>query len=45
MSGGLGVVDFMKLATLHGTLSSHTVDGDAVFGKKLIEIDVLSTEN
>lgn len=46
MPGGLGVVDFMKLATLHGTLSttSHTVDGDAIFGKKLIEIDVLSTE-
>lgn len=45
MSGGFGIVDFMKLATLHGTLSttSHTVDGDTVFGKKLVEIDVLST--
>lgn len=46
MSGGLGVVDFMKLATWHGALSTtgHTVDGDAIFGKKLIKIDVLSTE-
>lgn len=46
MPGGLGVVDFVHLATLHGTLSatSHTVDGDAVFGKKLIEIHVLATE-
>lgn len=46
MSGGLGIVDFMKLATLHGTLSttSHTIDGDAIFGKKLIEIDVLLTK-
>ena len=46
MSGGLGIVDFMNLATRHGTLSTtgYTVDGDPVFGKKLIEIDVLITE-
>jgi len=46
MPGGLAVVDFMKLATLHSTLSatSHAVHGDAVLGKKLVEIDVLSTE-
>lgn len=45
MPGGLGVVDFVKLATLHGALSAtgHAVHGDAVFGKKLIEIDVLAT--
>lgn len=45
MSGGLGIVDFMELATLHGTLSttSHAVDGNTVFGKKLVEIDVLLT--
>lgn len=45
MSGGLGIVDFMELATLHSTLSttSHAVDGNTVFGKKLVEIDVLLT--
>jgi len=45
--GGLAVVDFMKLATLHGALSAtgHAVHGDAVLGKKLVEIDVLSTES
>lgn len=47
MSGGFGVVDFMKLATLHGALSAtgHTVDGDAIFRKKLIEIDVLCNKD
>lgn len=45
MPGGLGVVDFVKLTTLHGPLpaTGHAVHGDAVFGKKLIEIDVLAT--
>lgn len=47
MSGGFGIVDFMKLATLHGALSAtgHSVDGDAIFRKKLIEIDVLCNKD